>query len=216
MATYSLCSRHKYNLLGLCRDDKSLLSKIGQIIVAHMIVVHVCAGHAVEMCLLYSARAKSGISQFWRWWGYCRYCFQQVWVVSVGTKLVSIKWPLRNKTIMKKHRLEYFSFTKLPIYFIVSKWSQCITAFHCWSLLLSYGASEALVAEMINPGIVCVFASESSSPLCLSVYPSFLNAPVTQSPPVCSHQVRTALVGGSINSTPASSSDDTAVVSEEC
>lgn len=58
---------------------------------------------------------------------------------------------------MKKYRLVLFlSFTKLPIYFIVSKLSQCITAFPGCSLIVSYGASDTLVAEMINWGIVCL------------------------------------------------------------
>lgn len=139
-----------------------------------MIVVHVqwptvCAGFAVEMSFILCKGKKISLS-----FGDDdnRYCSQQVWMVSGGTKLVSVKLPLRNKPIMKKHRLEFFSFTELPIYFIVSKLSQCITAFHGCSLMVSYGASDALVAEMINQGIVCVFARESlsnlCSPLCLS------------------------------------------------
>ena len=86
-----------------------------------------------------------------------------------------------HKTAFKEHNYNekiqvgvFSSFTKLPVYFIVSKLSQCIIAFCGCTLILSYGASAGLVAEMINWGIVCVcvcvcvcvFASES---LCFSI-----------------------------------------------
>lgn len=59
-----------------------------------------------------------------------RYCFQQVWVMSVGTKLVSIKWPVRNKSIMKKSI--FFSFSKIAnlLYCLKIK-----PVYHCLSWL---------------------------------------------------------------------------------
>ena len=70
---------------------------------------------------------------------------------------------------MKKHVLEYFFFTKLAIYFIVSKLSQCITDFHGCAPMVSYGASDASVAEMINQGIVCVFPIYVHPSVCVFV-----------------------------------------------
>lgn len=99
-------------------------------------------------------------------------------MVSVGTKLVSIKWLVTNKTIMKKQVGVFFFSTKLAVYFIVLKLSQCITAFHGCSLTVSYGASDTLMPEMINWGIVSVCVC-----VCLPVraYPIYIHFPVYQS-----------------------------------
>lgn len=80
---------------------------------------------------------------------------------------------------------------------------------------MSYGVSDALVAEMINQGIVSVFACQReliqsmfTPSVCLKCSSD------TKLPSVLSSKMD--LVGGSRNSTPTSSSNETAVVSKEC
>lgn len=55
---------------------------------------------------------------------------------------------------MKKYSLKCFNFTKLT-FFIVSKLSQCITAFHDCGIVVSYGFSPVLVPEIIYWAVVC-------------------------------------------------------------
>lgn len=114
-----------------------------------------------------------------------RYCFEWVWVVSVGTKLVAIKWPVRSKTIMKKTQGVFFF---LPIYFIVSKLSQCITTFRGWSPIALWGIwCIGGRNDQVSLRAYPIYVHPS---ICLSVC---LYSPVTQSPPVCSQQRWTAL-----------------------
>lgn len=194
-------------LLSLCSwGNKVVLWKIGQNIL----------GPCMDMqwkCVFYTLQGQKEISLS-SGDNESRYCFEWVWVVSVGTKLVAIKWPVRSKTIMKKTQGVFFF---LPIYFIVSKLSQCITTFHGWSPIELWGI-WCIGGRNDQFGVLSVFVCESLSNLCSPLHLS-VRLPVFSSDTKPTSVLSAEMDGlgrGGINLTPASSSNDNTVVIEEC
>lgn len=167
-------------LLSLCSwGNNVVLWKIGQNIF----------GPCMDMqwkCVFYTLQGQKEISLS-SGDNESRYCFEWVWVVSVGTKLVAIKWPVRSKTIMKKTQGVFFFFFAHLLYCLKIK-----PVYHYLSWLKSHCVMRHLMhwwqkwsSESVRAYPIYVHPS-----ICLSVC---LYSPVTQSPPVCSQQRWTAL-----------------------
>lgn len=105
----------------------------------------------------------------------------------------------------------------LPIYFIVSKLSQCITTFHGWSPIELWGI-WCIGGRNDQFGVLSVFVCESLSNLCSPLHLS-VRLPVFSSDTKPTSVLSAEMDGlgrGGINLTPASSSNDNTVVIEEC